>query len=78
MLMLGSTSDLSRVGTSFYASDWTDLVAQMSGTWRRVRVRPFIPLIASECPGILTCVITGLGMWLSTEYNNNPLDLQDA
>ncbi len=79
VLTFGSASHLGRAGTSFYAGGWTNVIAQPSGTGRRVRVCPLIPLIASDCPGTIAHDLTELWMLLSTVYNNNnTLDPHDA
>jgi hypothetical protein len=53
ILMFGSASHLSHMGTSAYARDWTEVVALSVETWHGVRVCPLIPLIVTDCTGTI-------------------------
>ncbi len=72
VLLFGSASFLSRVGTSVYARDWLSVVSSTETTWPGVRVCPLIPLIQSDCTGTLAREISELAAWFSIVYENNP------
>jgi hypothetical protein len=78
VFLFGSTSHLSRYGTSIYARDWTTLVAGVSMTWRGVHTCPLIPLILSECPGSVTREISELSVWFGSVYENNNRGLHET
>jgi hypothetical protein len=75
VLLFGSASFLSRVGTGAYTTDWVSLVAQIEKKWRGIRVCPLIPMILTECPGTLAREIAEIAAWFATIYENNPLGL---
>ncbi len=72
VLLFGSASYLSRVGTGIYAKDWISVVSSTEGTWPGVRVCPLIPLIQSDCPGSLARELSEIAAWYSIVYDNNP------
>ncbi len=75
VLLFGSASFLSRVGTGAYATDWVSVVSQIEKKWRGIRVCPLIPMILTECPGTLAREIAEIAAWFATIYENNPLGL---
>jgi hypothetical protein len=78
VFLFGSASHLSRSGTSIYAKDWTEVVALCTGKWRGVRICPLIPLITSECPGIIVRELCELTNWHSNVYDSNPLGFHEV
>ncbi len=78
ILMLGSASYLSRMGTSTYARDWTEVVALCTASWHGVRVCPLVPLIVSDCPGTIVRELSEISIWLDMVYDGNPQGLQDV
>jgi hypothetical protein len=72
VLLFGSASFLSRVGTSVYAREWLSVVSSTEATWPGVRVCPLIPLIQSDCTGTLAREISEIAAWFSIVYENNP------
>jgi hypothetical protein len=78
ILMFGSASYLSRMGTSAYARDWTEVVALCIASWHGVRVCSLIPLIVSDCPGTIVRELSELSIWLDMVYDGNPQGLQEV
>ncbi len=78
ILMFGSASYLSRLGTSAYARDWTEVVALCNTSWHGVRVCPLVPLIVTDCPGTIVRELSELSIWLDMVYDGNPQGLQDV
>ncbi len=78
ILMLGSASHLSRMGTSAYARDWAEVVALCNASWHGIRVCPLIPLIVTGCPGTIVRELSELSTWLDMVYDGNPQGLQDV
>jgi hypothetical protein len=78
ILMFGSASYLSRMGTSAYARGWTEVVAICITSWHGVRVCPLIPLIVTDCPGTIVRELSELSIWLEMVYVGNPQGLQDV
>jgi hypothetical protein len=76
VLLFGSVSFLSRVGTGMYAQDWQSLVINTVTSWPGTRVCPLIPLIVTECPGSVARELAELAAWLAIVYDNNPLGMQ--
>jgi hypothetical protein len=75
VLMFGSASYLSRVGSGLYAKDWTSLVSSIEKKFPGIRICPLIPLILTDSPGSLAREISEVAAWLATVYENNPLGL---
>jgi hypothetical protein len=76
--MFGSVSYLSRIGTSTYAKDWTDISALSVVTWHGARICPMIPLIPSECVGSVVRELNELSLWLEEIYNSDPQGLHEV
>ncbi len=76
VLLFGSVSFLSRVGTGMYAQDWQSLVLNTENAWPGTRMCPLIPLIITECPGSVARELAELAAWLAIVYDNNPLGMQ--
>jgi len=72
MVLASSVSYLHRVGTSFYAREWTEVVNKMGRRMPNVRVCPLPPLIRSNCSGGVARELIELGGWLATVYKNSP------
>jgi hypothetical protein len=78
VFLFGSVSHLSRSGMSLYARDWTEVVALCTVKWRSVRICPLIPLITSECPGLIVRELCELTNWYSNVYDSNPLGFHEV
>jgi hypothetical protein len=78
IFMFGSASHLSRMGTSSYAKDWTDVVALTVETWHGSRVCPLIPLIRTECVGSVVRELNELSLWFEEVYDSDPQGLSDV
>jgi hypothetical protein len=68
VFMYGSVSHLSRMGTSLYAKDWTDITALTVETWHGSKICPLIPLIRSECVGSVIRELNELSLWFEEIY----------
>jgi hypothetical protein len=78
IFMFGSVSHLSRMGTSSYAKDWTDITALAVETWHGSKVCPLIPLIVSECVGSVTRELNELSLWFEEIYDSDPQGLHEV
>jgi hypothetical protein len=78
IFMFGSVSYLSRIGTSAYAKDWTDIAALSVETWHGARICPLIPLIRSECVGSVVRELNEFSLWLEDIYDSDPQGLHDV
>jgi len=78
MVLLSSVSYLHRVGTGYYAREWTEILSRMGRRWPNVRVGPLAPLIRENCNGGVVREIVELGSWLSKVYTGNPNGLQQV
>ncbi len=78
IFMFGSVSHLSRVGTSAYAKEWTDVMALTAESWHGIRICPLIPLIRSECVGSVVRELNELTLWLEKVYDSDPQGLQEV
>jgi lysophospholipase L1-like esterase len=78
IFMFGSVSHLSRMGTSSYAKDWTDVVALTVETWHGSRVCPLIPLILTECVGSVVRELNELSLWFEDMYDTDPQGLREV
>ncbi len=78
IFMYGSVSHLSRVGTSAYAKEWTDITACTAEQWHGIRICPLIPLIRSECVGSVVRELSELTLWLEKVYDSDPQGLQEV
>ncbi len=78
IFMFGSVSHLSRMGTSSYAKDWTDVNALTVETWHGSRVCPLIPLIRSECVGSVVRELNELSLWFEEVYDSDPQGLHEV
>jgi hypothetical protein len=78
IFMYGSVSHLSRVGTSAYAKEWTDITARTAESWHVIRICPLIPLIRSECVGSVVRELSELTLWLEKVYDSDPQGLQEV
>jgi hypothetical protein len=76
--MFGTASYLAKVGTSIYASEWTEVVSLATAHWRGVRICPLVPLILTECPGSIVRELSELVSWYEHVYDDNPQGLQDV
>ncbi len=70
MVLSSSVSYLHRVGTSYYAREWTQVVNRMGRRLPNVRVCPLPPLIRSTCSGGVARELIELGGWLANVYKN--------
>jgi hypothetical protein len=78
IFMFGSVSHLSRVGTSAYAKEWTDVSALTVESWHGIRICPLIPLIRSDCVGSIVRELNELTLWLEEVYDSDPQGLQEV
>jgi hypothetical protein len=78
IFMFGSVSYLSRIGTSAYAKDWTDISALSVETWHGAKICPLIPLIRSECVGSVVRELNELSLWLEEIYDSDPQGLHEV
>jgi hypothetical protein len=78
IFMFGSVSYLSRLGTSMYAKDWTEITAMTLEQWHGSRVCPLIPLILKECAGSVTRELNELSLWLEDVYDSDPQGLHEV
>ncbi len=78
IFMFGSVSYLSRMGTSMYAKDWTDITALSLELWHGSRVCPLIPLILTECAGSVTRELNELSLWFEDVYDSDPQGLHEV
>jgi hypothetical protein len=78
MVLASSVSYLHRVGTSYYAREWTQVVNKMGRRMPNVRVCPLPPLIRSNCSGGVARELIELGGWFASVYKNSPQGLLEA
>jgi len=78
MVLSSSVSYLHRVGTSYYAREWTQVVNRMGRRLPNVRVCPLPPLIRSTCSGGVARELIELGGWLANVYKNCPQGLLEV
>jgi hypothetical protein len=78
VFMFGSVSHLSRMGTSLYAKDWTDITALTVETWHGSKICPLIPLIRSECVGSVIRELNDLSLWFKEIYDSDPQGLHEV
>jgi len=78
MVLAGSVSYLHRVGSSFYAREWTQVVSRMGRKLPNVRVCPLPPLITENCSGGVAREIIEIGTWLANVYKNSPQGLLEV
>jgi hypothetical protein len=78
IFMFGSVSHLSRMGTSSYAKDWTDITALTIETWHGSRICLLIPLIRSECVGSVIRELNELSLWFEEIYDSDPQGLHEV
>ncbi len=78
ILMFGTASYLAKVGTSIYASEWTEVVSLATAHWRGVCTCPLAPLILSESPGSIVQELSELVSWYEHVYDANPQGLQEV
>jgi len=78
MVLASSVSYLHRVGTSYYAREWTQVVSKMGRRLPNVRVCPLPPLIRSTCSGGVARELIELGGWLASVYRTSPQGLLEG
>jgi len=78
MVLSSAVSYLHRVGTSFYAKEWSQVVGKMGRRMPNVRVCPLPPLIRSTCSGGVARELIELGGWLASVYKNSPQGLLEV
>jgi len=78
MILASSVSYLHRVGTSYYAKDWTQVVHKVGKRMPNVRVCPLPPLIRANCSGGVARELIELGGWFASVYKNSPQGLLEV
>jgi len=78
MVLAGSVSYLHRVGTSYYAREWTQVVGKMGRRLPNVRVCPLPPLITANCSGGVARELIEIGTWIATVYKSSPQGLLEV
>ncbi len=78
VFMFGSVSHLSRMGTSLYAKEWTDIAALTVEIWHGLKICPLIPLIRSECVGSVIRELNELSLWFEEIYDSDPQGLHEV
>jgi len=78
MVLAGSVSYLHRVGTSYYAREWTQVVSKMGRRLPNVRVCPLPPLITVNCSGGVARELVEIGTWIANVYKSSPQGLLEV
>jgi len=78
VILISSVSYLHRVGTSFYAREWTEVASRLGRRWPNVRVGPLAPLIRENCQGGVVRELVEIGSWYSKVYTGSPHGMQDV
>jgi len=69
--MVGSTSYLSRVGTTLYAIEWQRMVREFTHRWLHVTVGPLAPILKEQTAPEVCKQITEIKHWYDTIYVGN-------
>jgi hypothetical protein len=77
-LLFGSASFLHKVSVTAYAMAWTSLVEMLKNKWKGVKVRPLIPIIRVDCPGVLARELQKLASWMVSFCQGNSLGLSES
>jgi hypothetical protein len=68
VILIGSASYLSRVGTSIYAREWTLAVDKVGRKWPNARIGPLTPVIRTDSPGGIARELIELASWFAKMY----------
>jgi hypothetical protein len=78
LLLYGSASHLYQAGTTIYASEWLNLVSNISSRHRDSRILPLTPVLREDCPGVLGRQLIELATWFKKVYYQNILGVGEV
>jgi hypothetical protein len=75
LILLCSASHLNNVGTTIYAIDWNNCVAELTSKIKNVKILPLVPILREDGPGSLGRQLIELRTWYARIYDKNTLGI---
>jgi hypothetical protein len=75
LILLGSASHLHNVGTTIFAIDWNNCVAELLSRIKNVKILPLVPILREDGPGSLGRQLIEIRTWYGKIYEKNTLGI---